>query len=482
MLPRVHKRPAAVMPPPESVEAIENGISFRTAEGVALRGTPVRIQRHAAVFELYSPAALPRLSEALADFRIILREREIYSGYAVINNVLDAGAKVVCEASLEALDWADLNLILDLEAKERLGSEVATFLDERQKLYALSPEFKIAVADLQMFLHDLRSWMGQLELRIQAQADGLQGKFERKILHDLLPRVLPVLGSLFEKFEKSVPRAGGPFGTAYALYAKRLLHPLVLCAPFMRRTFEKPLGYAGDYEMVNMMARNPFEGDSLYAKVLNAFFLDTPPVVAHRNRIAALTERLKLETSIRSAQGRPTRIFNLGCGPAIEIQQFLADFPYSDNVDLTLLDFNDETVEYTRTILERISHEKNRDCMIRVIKKSVAQLLRASSGFQRGHYDFVYCGGLFDYLADAVCEQLMEVFYEITAPGGTILTTNVHVNNPSRGWMEYMVDWHLEYRDSAEMAALAPKLASKEETRILVEASGVNIFTEIKKT
>jgi extracellular factor (EF) 3-hydroxypalmitic acid methyl ester biosynthesis protein len=94
----------------------------------------------------------------------------------------------------------------------------------------------------------------------------------------------------------------------------------------------------------------------------------------------------------------------------------------------------------------------------------------------------VYCAGLFDYLADPICKQLMEVFYELAAPGGLVISTNVHVNNPSRGWMEYMVDWFLEYRDAAQMKALIPELAEMDQTRIFIEPSGVNVFTEIIKT
>lgn len=476
------KHPSSVSPrPPERVDVAENSVTFKPTEGPALRGMLVRVQRHAVVFELYDQAAVPRLSESLADFRIVLQEEEIYFGHAVVTNVVNAGTRFICEASLEALDWVDLNLIIDLEGKRGLTNEFKTFFDERQKVHALSSEFKVAVADLQMFLQDFRLWMSRAELKVQAQGDGLREKVERNILRALLPQVLPVLASLFERFERSLPRSGGPVDPGYALYAKRMLHPMVLCAPFMRRTFEKPLGYAGDYEMVNMMTRDPLEGNSLFSKLLNAFFLETPPVVAHRNRIEALIDRLKSEVSARSITGRPTRIFSLGCGPAIEVQRFLAEFPFSDNVDFTLLDFNNETIEFTRTTLERISHQYNRDCMIRGVKKSVAQLIKDNSQFQRGYYDLVYCAGLFDYLADPICKQLMELFYDLTAPGGLVLSTNVHVNNPSRGWMEYMVDWYLEYRDAAQMKAIIPKLAPMDQTRVFIEPSGVNVFTEIKK-
>jgi extracellular factor (EF) 3-hydroxypalmitic acid methyl ester biosynthesis protein len=249
----------------------------------------------------------------------------------------------------------------------------------------------------------------------------------------------------------------------------------------MRRTYEKPLGYAGDYEMVNMMSRDPFQGDSLFAKILNAFFVNTPPVIAHRNRIDSLVEALQTEVRRLMLKGKVTKIFNLGCGPALEIQKFSTDRQLSGNAEFTLLDFNDETVEYTQRVLTEIIRKHDSDCVIQVMKKSVAQLLKDNSRFKRGTYDFVYCAGLFDYLQDGVCERLIELFYELVAPGGLVLVSNVHINNPSRGWMEYMVDWHLIYRDTEGMNFIVPDKIPKDQTRIFVEPTGVNIFAEIRK-
>src|SRR6185436_12964336 len=129
-------------------------------------------------------------------------------------------------------------------------------------------------------------------------------------------------------------------------FAKRLLHPLVLCSPFVYRTYHKPLGYAGDYEMVNMILRDPYEGASLFAKIVNVCFLKNPPAEAHRNRIKYLTTKLGEETRRVCAGGRREKILNLGCGPAKEIQNFMLLDDLSDRTAFTLLDFNDETIEH----------------------------------------------------------------------------------------------------------------------------------------
>ena len=459
---------------------VETQVTFKTETGAIHVGVPVQVTRQAVVFELSSSRNTTLPSELVDDFKIWLFGGEIYSGRALILNLIDVGSRIICEARLNESDWVDLQLELVLSQEAQFNSRFNFFLNAWQQNYKISDEFKVVVADMQSFLHDLRLWTQQLEVAVQGQPKSNQQESERQILQQLQILVFPKLASLFEGFEKLIKSNEKDLAPSYSQYARRRLHPLVLGSPFMRRTFEKPLGYAGDYQMVAMMMRDPFEGDSLFDKLLNAFFINTPPVVAHRNRIDMLVQRLQSE-AMRAAKNRRIKIFNLGCGPALEIQRFLSNSALGGRADFTMLDFNTETVDHAARIFKQLKQKHNYQSNFQIIKKSVAQLLKDSSQFGRGTYDFVYCAGLFDYLPDAVCARLTEVFYGLAAPGGLVLITNVHVNNPSRGWMEYMVDWNLIYRDAAQMAAIIPNDAPRENTRITVESIGVNIFAEVRK-
>ncbi len=68
-------------------------------------------------------------------------------------------------------------------------------------------------------------------------------------------------------------------------------------------------------------------------------------------------------------------------------------------------------------------------------------------------FDLVYCAGLFDYLSDKVCSRLLQYFAARTNPGGTVLVTNVHSSNPQKISMEHLLEWHLIYRDEAQLKA-----------------------------
>ena len=478
-LPTKPQRANATPPPAAPTAVKDTHVTFRAGEEqVSLHGVPVRMTRHAMVFELFNPLATPRLSEALTDFKAGLHDRSIYKGRAVVQNVMNAGAKVVCEVALDEGGWQATE---GGRPSVQIAGEFAQLLKDWQKFYKVSPEFKVVAADMQTFLGDLQLWLDKVELGLQLLPEIERRQAERDVLQSLATPAIGAFASLFEKFEKLALASPPDMRVAYSLYAKRLLHPLVLCAPFMHRTYEKPLGYAGDYEMVRMMTMEPFRGDSMYAKLLNAFFLNTPPVVAHRNRIDTLVKLLQAETLRVSRQKKRMSIFNLGCGPAAEIQRFMGDSILSTIADFTLLDFNDETVAFAQRTLTQIKRQNQRQTGLQVTKKSVAQLIKDSAKFGYNRFDLVYCTGLFDYLPDHVCTALLEIFYDLAAPGGLVLVSNVDACNPSRGWMECMVDWYLVYRDARQMHDFIPSTIASESVRVFSEASSVNIFAEIRK-
>ena len=264
------------------------------------------------------------------------------------------------------------------------------------------------------------------------------------------------------------------------------MHPFLFCSPFVHRTFHKPLGYAGDYEVVNMMFRDPFEGESLFGKVVNLYALQLPPIIGHRNRIHYLGEKLGKESLRVMVQRRDARVFNLGCGPAQEIQRFLAEDELANYTHFTLADFNQETLEYTARILGNLKKQHERRGQIRMVERSVYQLLKEAGRIGDGEYprcdqyDLIYCAGLFDYLSDQVCQQLMEVFYAMLLPGGLLIATNVD-DHPAKNQMECFLDWHLVHRNTDKMRSLSPKKSTPENVFIKRDPSGVNAFMEVRK-
>ena len=251
----------------------------------------------------------------------------------------------------------------------------------------------------------------------------------------------------------------------------------------MHRTFTKPLGYAGDYEMVNMIIGDSTDGaTNTYARLVNAYYLDAVPSRAHRNRIQILVEHLRDEARRVAATGRMLRVLNVGCGPAVEMQKFIKSDPICEKCEFHLVDFNAETLDYARDRLGEAAHEGARTPNINYIHKSINELLKEAArrdSAAAGPFDFVYCAGLFDYLSERICTRLVQLFYDWTTPGGSVLVTNVDPSNPIRLAMEHIVEWNLIYRTEKQLAVMADGLRGA--TRTFSDATGVNVFLTIRK-
>lgn len=462
----------------------ESLISCRNSQGAEVRATPVRLNRFTVVFEVYNPFSILQLSEVLSEFRILMGDRLVYAGRAVVSNLVNTGIMLLCEATLDE-SWLDIDLFSPVAQRDRLRGEFSAFMEEWRRTRAVLPEFKVAVADFQILLMDLRQWLEQVELGIRSEPQGRRGDMEREVLGDLGTQMLPEIHRWMDRFDEVAGQVAGEDRPAHRAYARRQLHPLVLCSPFVFRTFQKPLGYAGDYEMVNMILRDPCEGASLFARLVNMLFLENPPAVAHRNRILHLRRRLREETARVAATGRRARILNLGCGPAREVQQFVAEDPEADAAEVRLLDFNPETLRYARETLEGLRGRHQRRTGLEFQERSVNQLLkdaaRLAGAPEAGQYDFVYCAGLFDYVSDRVCRRLTELFHELAAPGGLVLVTNVNDSRPFRHSMDYLLEWHLIFRGREELGRMAPPGAGPATWQVIPDPTGVNLILEIRK-
>lgn len=472
------------MMPTETNRIREYTATGKTQDGASFLVTVLRLNRYVAVVEVYDPQIVLRVSQLLPEFRIALDEVSIYVGRATVASIINSGQSLVCEFKL-----AEGGLAAGITATAKAGgittANFQVFLQEWQKVYRVLPEFKVVVADMQIFLRDFGRWIDQLELEFNTNGAAHSAEFKQNRITEISAQMAEAFTALHERFEDISNGIEPDARPAHEDFVKRQLHPLMMCSPFAHRTYSKPLGYAGDYEMVNMILREPLEGGSLYAKAVNGWFLRQWPAEAHRNRISYLTERL-CEEALRGARRKqPVRILNLGCGPAHEIIQFLTESDLCQHAEFFLWDFNDETVERTGRSLEECRKKFNRRTSIHVTKKSVHQVLkdgvRAAPGAKLPQYDYIYCAGLFDYLTDKTCKQIMAIFYEWLAPDGLLAITNVVDCKPFRNMLEFLLDWHLIYRDTAQGRGLIPRAANPDYCRILRDSTEVNLMVEVRK-
>ena len=114
----------------------------------------------------------------------------------------------------------------------------------------------------------------------------------------------------------------------------------------------------------------------------------------------------------------------------------------------------------------------------------MARCGRSSPGrLNPGQFDFVYAAGLFDYLNAPVAAALTRRMFDMTRPGGLMLIPNFLTGRAGFGYMEAFMDWHLIYRNHADMRALADALPSGDVAgcRVFADSDDAIVFLLVSK-
>jgi extracellular factor (EF) 3-hydroxypalmitic acid methyl ester biosynthesis protein len=455
-------------------------VTFQNSQGDTARGTLTSLQRHALVMEIYNPYSIVQVSEVLTELTIRSGERSIYKGKAVVVSLLNTGLMAVVSVTLID-EWNDLGGID--HSDNSVSEAVARFVQEWESRSRVNVNYQVVVNDLRAYFSEVTRWLDKADITANLPRD-VHGRVRDEVFYEIARPLMATVQGYLARFEAEAAKVPPQLEAVHRAFAQAAIHPLVLRAPFVYRTFAKPLGYAGDYQMVNQILGNPREGPSTYFELVNFVFLQSSVAQAHRNRVDILLERLQTLAAKAFELGRPLRILNVGCGPAGELQRLAATELPLEHLDVTLMDFSDETLLYTSQKLIEAANASGREPLkVTLRHESVHQLLKRSSRDQKiavgEQYDYIYCAGLFDYLADKACARLIAYFDHHLRPGGTLLVTNVHANNPERYWMEHFMEWYLIYRDEAGLKKLFPATMPHIET--YTDATGVNLFAEAVK-
>ena len=260
-------------------------VVFTDSQGAESSGTLVHLTPSLAVFEVYSPRLPVHPRDILRGVRILRAGKPVYMGTVQVSGVAPNGPGAIVSASL--VD--PLEQVQTSSAEDRFNAEALAFMAQWENHGRLLPEYQLAVGNARDFLLQMSRWVALLDMGAEAPfGESLQ----REMVVALDNVLYPKLKELFDAFEIAAARIPSDKVAQHVALARRELHPLILCSPFIHRTFTKPLGYAGDYEMVNMILRDRFEGPTTYARLVNSFILRADTGQAHRNRIDILEQYL----------------------------------------------------------------------------------------------------------------------------------------------------------------------------------------------
>lgn len=452
-------------------------VTFKNSQNENIRGTIIRLTRNTLILEIYSPYSVARVSEVLNNLTLRHNNHVIYNGRAVVTNIVNAGLMAIISATL-----VDSWLNIELTKNRPLQKEALDFINELNSNFNIKKGFRISIGEMRYFLSQTISWL-ENSLISHSDTTSVTHGYSSHAFNEISEPFIKELKIKLSRFEEEASLIPINEIEFHKLYTQHELHPLVLSAPFVYQAYSKPFGYAGDYKIVNMMVKNREEGPNIYSMIIHKLNLDLSIAVAHRNRINILENKITDTSKHAFNKNHCAHIISIGCGPAIEIQRFIKNQSLSNRCHFHILDFNKETIDYASNAIKSEIAKNHRSTFLTQAQLSVTDLIKSSSKGLNLHeldkYDLVYCAGLFDYLSDKIGNKLIEYFYKITRPGGKIIITNVHPQNPNRYALEFILDWFLMYRDENQLSTLAKEYKN---TNVYTDSTGVNVFLEINKS
>jgi extracellular factor (EF) 3-hydroxypalmitic acid methyl ester biosynthesis protein len=228
--------------------------------------------------------------------------------------------------------------------------------------------------------------------------------------------------------------------------------------------FQKPHGYAGDFEIIDKIYTE-FKSDDDKFRRWDEFFHAQEAARAVRNRKTFFLNTLKSFTKHNDV----IKVLNVGSGPGRDIFEYFKINPQS-SIHFECVDNDRKAINYASNLCAEYLNQ------ITFTNKNVFKFNSSKK------YDLIWSAGLFDYLNDKLFIFLLKRLYSFLKPGGYLYVGNFSDYNPTRKYMEIFGDWHLIHRSRSKLYDLAILAGiNPMDINILTEPLGINLFLQILK-
>ncbi|CAK9039353.1 Uncharacterized protein SCF082_LOCUS24122 [Durusdinium trenchii] len=196
-------------------------------------------------------------------------------------------------------------------------------------------------------------------------------------------------------------------------YTERVITRKLTGGESWARSYFKPMGYPGDFRIMNFMYDGVPEGDGMHAK-----FLHMLGVVAGRpivTRMEALADLILDHARERQSAQTDFKIMSIGSGPARELEP-LVKGSGGLSWHATLVDQESEALNYA---LDRAANmDAGGALKVSALNISFRDMLNATP--LRAHLieqDIIYSSGLVDYLNPLLAMRFVRRMFEFLKPG-----------------------------------------------------------------
>lgn len=218
----------------------------------------------------------------------------------------------------------------------------------------------------------------------------------------------------------------------------------------VKRANDKPLGYPGDYELLEAIYNNQPVSEKI-GHYFDKSFLSNKYAAAVRNR----KEKMKVILSefINRSSSPSVRILNLACGSCREIKELLSSSGfYKKRIIFEFVDQDGDALEFAKDSLGKLPT----NIEIKFSKENILDIVNKPSYYSRlmGKQDLVYSIGLADYLPDRILKKLIRFCFGLLSPGGRLIITHKDIDKYKPLDPDWFCDWAFIPRNREKLSNL----------------------------
>ena len=258
---------------------------------------------------------------------------------------------------------------------------------------------------------------------------------------------------------------------------ERTITPELMTGAIWQRLYNKPLGYPGDYLVMQYVYDGKDQGVRLYDKLVHRMGVEMLGCVSTRNDMAK--EIISQEISRLTEKTKdPIKVMNVACGGAQEIYELLTDQPTSHPLHVTLVDQDAQALSFAQDRLLPVSVSNESVVNLNFLHCSFVDLMLGGPLFEKSaNQHLIYSLGFFDYIRSHRAKKLIRTLYDILLPGGLLVVGALaDGEGADRLSSELICDWSMIFRERHEMAELAEGLGVQPNEILLDNRSQVYIM------
>jgi len=239
----------------------------------------------------------------------------------------------------------------------------------------------------------------------------------------------------------------------------------------VKRATDKPLGYPGDYELLEAIYDNRLLSERM-GLYFDKSFLDNNYAVAVRNRKDKM--KVILSEFINSSALSIVKILNLACGSCREIKELLSGPVLRKNrIVFECVDQDENALEFAKGALGK--QLGNID--IKFYRENILEMLDKPSYYDGliGKQDLIYSIGLADYLPDRILKRLIFFCFKLLRPGGRLIITHKDIDKYKPLEPDWFCNWTFIPRNREKLANLI-RDSGIEDFSVAIERDGSQII------